>query len=588
MHEIVAVYENEEVTGGHFFRVLPPLVDVIPPDMAPCALGSLVQVLVNATGAPKREDILVTAYSPLGRALQCPLTTIDGTNSATFKPDEPGIWRIEITYQGKQIQGGPFTCSVFDPNGVQVSGLEGAVPMVPHAVDIDCRDVGVPGEVFADIVHDKRSVHSRIEKVDNEGFLYRVHFTPMDAGKHRVYIYFNGYDVRGSPFMMRVGTQRRSKSNASPSTAYRKSPSPLNTGRNSTSPINQSYSSTSKNTNSFLNYRQTASPVYASDTHRYAQDYHRLTVNENKRMSSVSPNFIERSLSPSLAPRANSPTFAQRPYSPNYMRAQSPDYVTSKKFNERKYESNEKRFETNGKKYETEKRFDLNDSSKRNDLKDKRYDLSEKRYETSSPSLNQRTNYESSYTNKMNSMRISDSRSPVFGDSPSPEVGYTSNSKFEKRFTESRTYHGNYDETDRIDSTPLIKVSPANDRIATGRRDSWDALEKTKNVLSKRSLESLANLNDAQLDDRNQNSTYINKEQHFKSQNYSQNYTQKYDSSFEDGFGDKNYGFRSGGGGGAQAVKVQSIPDGVLGQPVEFESKFFFFNLKLLLCNLVS
>lgn len=121
MHELVVKYEGHEVLAGdvhfwywklcfelvcagHYFRVLPPLVEVAPPGMAPCALGSLVQVLVNATGAPKQEDILVTAYSPTGRPLNCPLTTVDGTNSATFKPDEPGEWRIEITYQGKQIQ----------------------------------------------------------------------------------------------------------------------------------------------------------------------------------------------------------------------------------------------------------------------------------------------------------------------------------------------------------------------------------------------------------------------------------------------------------------------------------------------------
>lgn len=58
--------------------------------------------------------------------------------------------------------------------------------MVPHSIDVDCRDVGVPGEVFADIVHDKKSVHCRVERVDRAGFLYRIHFTPMDAGKHRV------------------------------------------------------------------------------------------------------------------------------------------------------------------------------------------------------------------------------------------------------------------------------------------------------------------------------------------------------------------------------------------------------------------
>lgn len=67
-----------------------------------------------------------------------------------------------------------------------MTGLEGALPLVPHSIDLDCRAVGVPGEVFADIVHDKRSVHCRVERIDSNGLLYRVHFTPKDVGKHRV------------------------------------------------------------------------------------------------------------------------------------------------------------------------------------------------------------------------------------------------------------------------------------------------------------------------------------------------------------------------------------------------------------------
>lgn len=123
--------------------------------------------------------------------MRCPLSSEDGANTATFKPDEAGEWRIEITYQGKQIQGGPFTCSVFDPNGVIVTNLEGALPLVPHIVEVDTSNVGVPGELYADVVHDKRSVHSRIERVGNSGFDYRIHFTPMTGGKHRVsYFHF--------------------------------------------------------------------------------------------------------------------------------------------------------------------------------------------------------------------------------------------------------------------------------------------------------------------------------------------------------------------------------------------------------------
>lgn len=224
MHEIL-VEIGEDRLGGHFFRVMPRFIQVKPPGMAPCALGSLVEVLVNATGAPKTEDILVTAYSPSGRSLKCPLKKVDEGHSAIFKPDEAGIWEIAIMYQGNHIQGSPYTCSVFDPSGVSVHGLDGAMPFKAHAFEIDARGVGVNGELHVDIVCEKRSVVCAVEKLmDNK---YRVTFMPRQNGKHRVYIYFNGYDVRGSPFIMRVGTKGKSgKTRSSPSHERYRSESP--------------------------------------------------------------------------------------------------------------------------------------------------------------------------------------------------------------------------------------------------------------------------------------------------------------------------------------------------------------------------
>lgn len=215
MHEIVVEIGDDRL-GGHFFRVLPRLIQVSPPGMAPCAIGSLVEVLVNATGAPRSEDILVTAYSPSGRSSRLQIKKVDEGHSAIFKPDEAGIWEIAITYQGNHIQGGPFTCSVFDPSGVSVHGLDGAMPFKAHAFEIDARGVGVVGELHVDIVNEKRSVVCAVEKlVENK---FRVTFMPRQNGKHRVYIYFNGYDVKGSPFIMRVGTKGRSgKTRSSPS-----------------------------------------------------------------------------------------------------------------------------------------------------------------------------------------------------------------------------------------------------------------------------------------------------------------------------------------------------------------------------------
>lgn len=74
---------------------------------------------MNSNGA-KAGQIDVIATSPTGRNLPCPVSEKDGIYRATFEPDEPGEWSIAIRHSGELIEGGPFACFVFDPNGVEV------------------------------------------------------------------------------------------------------------------------------------------------------------------------------------------------------------------------------------------------------------------------------------------------------------------------------------------------------------------------------------------------------------------------------------------------------------------------------------
>jgi filamin len=301
MHEILIEIGDDRL-GGHFFRVMPRLVTVKPPGMAPCALGSLVEVLVNATGAPRSEDILVTAYSPSGRSLKCPLKKVDEGHSAIFKPDEAGIWEIAITYQGNHIQGSPYTCSVFDPSGVSVHGLDGALPFKAHAFEIDARGVGVSGELHVDIVCEKRSVVCAVEKLLENKF--RVTFMPRQNGKHRVYIYFNGYDnVRGSPFIMRVGTKGRSGKT-------RSSPSHENSRYRSESPSMHFNSSMLKNENV---KRELYSPPHGRKSESYSPQLSPSYHTEDRYDIKTSKEIY-------LSPRLTSPTRVGSPgrdlYSP--------------------------------------------------------------------------------------------------------------------------------------------------------------------------------------------------------------------------------------------------------------------------------
>lgn len=108
-----------------------------------------------------------------------------------------------------------------------------------------------------DIVHEKRSLVCSVEKlVENK---YCVTFMPRQNGKHRVYIYFNGYDVKGSPYIMRVGTKGRS-------------------GKTRSSPIHDSrYRSESPsmhfNTSMLKTTETTRRELYSPDNHYKASSY---------------------------------------------------------------------------------------------------------------------------------------------------------------------------------------------------------------------------------------------------------------------------------------------------------------------------
>lgn len=127
-------------------------------------------------------------------------------------------------------------------------------------------------------------------------------------------------------------------------------------------------------------------------------------------------------------------------------------------------------------------------------------------------------------------------------------------------------------------------VSP-NKFGSNARRDSWDVLNKTKHMFSNNSLESLANLTDKQLDtnlsyDRSNvdNETHSNT-QYNKFSLSDSSYKQRSEK-YVTKTSSNDYGYSSkfvpidDGVEGAQAIRVANKPDGFLGQPFEFESKF--------------
>lgn len=162
---------------------------------------------------------------------------------------------------------------------------------------------------------------------------------------------------------------------------------------------------------------------------------------------------------------------------------------------------------------------------------------------------------------------------------------------------------------DGVDYASNIKVTSK-----TGaRRDSWDVLNKTKGVLSNNSLDALNSLTEKQLsttttattrgvfpDKETERNTQFNKfslanlNAGVTSNKYSSSgvssttmreesrYVTKQEANNNFSFAtSRTSSFKPISGGdkeltGAKAIKVQDIPDGVLGRPVEFESESAF------------
>ncbi|XP_014471326.1 PREDICTED: filamin-A isoform X4 [Dinoponera quadriceps] len=475
MHKLM-VYNDGELVNGcpYYFRVLPPLTKIKSPGMDPCAIGSVVEVLVNSYGT-SHDGIDVTAWSPTGRSLPCPVKENDGVHTATFQPDETGEWSIAITHKGNHIQGGPFTCFVFDPNGIKLLDTDGAMPGQPFSFIVDARGTGGLGDVIIDIVHDKQSVSYRMEDLGH--MQYRVSFVPEDAGKYRVYVYFNGSDVRGSPFSIRVGTQKGSRrSKESTSSLERSKVSSLERRMNGlnvsaterSSPTQKIYTSTAYK--SISPTQRGYSPIHqASPTYKTVSSGN--YVNENSSSSIYhSSSSLNRTRSPNLnhspVPRnvhspsvvketkeiysGNSNTYSQHSRSPNNL--QSPSFIKESK--------------------------DIYSSSTLN--------------RSRSPNLSPTTALGSARhlpiikesRNVYSSGSLQRSRSPT----RSPMM-YRTQSPVNRSFSPRA---GDKDNAGVVDTSSNVRVSSMVG--GTSRRDSWDAIAKTRSLLSFGSLESLANL----------------------------------------------------------------------------------------------
>lgn len=350
------------------------------------------------------------------------------------------------------------------------------MPDQPFFFIIDARGTGGLGDVIIDIVHDKQSIPYRIE--DFGDMQYRVSFVPNDAGKYRAYIYFNGSDVRGSPFSIRVGTQKGSR-RSKESSLERSKVSSLERRMNGlnvsaverTSPTQKIYTSTAYK--SISPTQRDYSPVHQTipsykTSNNYAENsnttYHSTSSLNRTRSPNLNHSPVQRNIQSPSVMKETKEMYSSSTYHSNHSKSpnlQSPSFIKESK--------------------------DIYSSST----------LNRSRSPNGSPTAHGSRHSPIIKESKdiYNSGSLKRSHSPACSPityhsaTESPVSRSFSPRNKDKETTLSRP---GFTDNGIVDTSSNVRVSSM--ISGTSRRDSWDAIAKTKSLLSYGSLESLANL----------------------------------------------------------------------------------------------
>lgn len=201
MHDLIIYCEGEVISCCPLkICVHPDISKIMFSGIDPCALGSVVEVLINSNGAGG-GNVDVEAIAPSGKNKFCPIGVNDGAYTATFTPDEIGEWKIFVTYSGEHIQGSPFTCYVYDPSQVKILGLNKGISGKEVVFICDASTAGW-GEIKVNIKYGGVSIPHQVDERGNG--IYHISFLPTYDGKYEIFVLFNNLEVKGSPFILKV------------------------------------------------------------------------------------------------------------------------------------------------------------------------------------------------------------------------------------------------------------------------------------------------------------------------------------------------------------------------------------------------
>ncbi|XP_061194598.1 filamin-A-like isoform X4 [Saccostrea echinata] len=141
------------------------------------------------------ENISVLITGPSGQSVPCDISNGSQGQIVEYVPTEVGDHKIFIKYRDTEIEGSPFTAKAYDTSAIAVTPLQDGMVGSPVEFTID---VTRAGEGQLEIMVNNGNLRNTVD-MERAG-VYRITFTPEEAGRQYVNINFNSEGLPGSPF----------------------------------------------------------------------------------------------------------------------------------------------------------------------------------------------------------------------------------------------------------------------------------------------------------------------------------------------------------------------------------------------------
>ncbi|XP_055616121.1 filamin-A isoform X3 [Toxorhynchites rutilus septentrionalis] len=170
------------------------------------------EFMIDTRGAGQ-GGLGVTVEGPCEAAINC-RDNGDGTCNVAYLPTEIGDYSINITFNDDHIAGSPFQATILpEPNlsRIRVSGMgiqpHGVIQNTPTDFMVDMSKVGddVDKSKLSCNIFDPRGneIPSKLVPGDNSD-IFRIMYTPFEAGRHTIELLYDNVPVPGSPFVVNV------------------------------------------------------------------------------------------------------------------------------------------------------------------------------------------------------------------------------------------------------------------------------------------------------------------------------------------------------------------------------------------------